>query len=115
MLANDVKETVVNQFALVLPLALASGLAACASTGDEPAAPPADAAADGAGMCNAAPAQQYVGSMADEATVQAAVRASGAAQSRVIDPDTMVTMEYREDRVNLWLDAAGKIDRITCG
>lgn len=100
---------------LFLPLALASGLAACASTGDDPAAPPADAAVDGAGACNAAPAQQYVGRTADDATVQAAIRASGAAQSRVIDPDTMVTMDFREDRVNIWLDAAGKIDRITCG
>lgn len=104
-----------SQLAVVLPLVLASGLAACASTGDDPAAPPADAAADGAGACNAAPAQQYVGRTADDATVQAAIRASGAAQSRVIDHDTMVTMDFREDRVNLWLDAAGRIDRITCG
>lgn len=97
-----------------LPLALASGLAACASTGDD-MAPPADAAVDGAGACNAGPAQQYVGRTADDATVQAAIRASGAAQSRVIDADTMVTLDFREDRVNLWLDAAGKIERITCG
>ena len=115
MPGHDTKEIVVSQFTVVLPLVLASGLAACASTGDDPAAPPADAAADGAGACNAAPAQQYVGRKADDATVQAAVRASGAAQSRVIDPDSMVTMDYREDRVNIWLDASGKIDRITCG
>lgn len=103
-----------SQLSLVLPLVLASGLAACASAGDE-APPPADAAAGIVGTCDAAPAQQFVGRAADDATVQAAVRASGAAQSRVITPDTMVTMDFREDRVNLWLDTDGKITRITCG
>ena len=104
-----------SQFNVVLPLVLASGLAACASTGDDAASAADAAAGEGAGTCSAAPAQQYVGLAADDATVQAAIRASGAAQSRVIDPDSMVTMDFREDRVNIWLDAAGKIDRITCG
>lgn len=69
---------------------------------------------DGA-PCNAEAAQQYIGKTADSGTVQAAVSASGSKAVRVIEPDMMVTMDYRGDRLNIHVDAAGKITRITCG
>ncbi len=67
------------------------------------------------GSCDAEAAQRFVGKKADEATVKAAVAASGAKAARVIKPDTMVTMDYRGDRLNIRLDDAGDIIAVTCG
>ncbi len=69
---------------------------------------------DGA-PCNAEAAQGFVGQMPSEATVQSAVDASGAKTVRVIGHGMMVTMDYRGDRLNVHLDEAGKIVRVTCG
>lgn len=65
--------------------------------------------------CDAEAAQRFVGKKADEATVKAAVAASGAKAARVIKPDMMVTMDYRGDRLNIRLDDAGDIIAVTCG
>ena len=65
--------------------------------------------------CDAEAAQRFVGQKADETTVKAAVAASGAKSARVIKPDTMVTMDFRGDRVNIRVDDAGKIIAVTCG
>lgn len=65
--------------------------------------------------CDAEAAQRFVGRHADEDTVRAAVSASGAKAVRVIKPDMMVTMDYRGDRLNVRVDAAGKIIDINCG
>ncbi len=67
------------------------------------------------GNCDAAAAQRFVGQKAEEANVKAAVAASGAKTARVIKPDTMVTMDYRGDRLNIRVDDAGKIIAVTCG
>ena len=65
--------------------------------------------------CSAEQAQRFVGRTADEDTVQAAISASGAKTARVIKPDMMVKMDYRGDRLNIRVDAAGKIIEIACG
>lgn len=65
--------------------------------------------------CRAEAAQRFVGQQADRATVQAAVAASGAKSVRVIEPDMMVTMDYRGDRLNIRVDANGRIVAVTCG
>lgn len=65
--------------------------------------------------CSAEQVQRFVGRTADEDTVQAAISASGAKTARVIKPDMMVTMDYRGDRLNIRVDAAGKIIEIACG
>jgi Peptidase inhibitor I78 family len=105
-------------------------VAACAPMGSEP--PPPDADATGGdppvqgpeppgivrlpeGECDAAAAQRYVGQKADSTVVQAAMTASKARQVRVIEPDMMVTMDFRSDRLNIRLDDTGKIVAITCG
>jgi len=85
------------------------GLAACASQ------PAADETVASGGTCNAEPAQSYVGKPASDANVQAAFKASGAKTMRSIKPGQAVTMDYREDRVNIHQDASGHIERITCG
>jgi hypothetical protein len=85
--------------------------AACAQTPAADAEPPVK----GDGRCNAAKAQQLVGRTATEAVEAAALRLSGARTVRVIPKDGVVTMDYREDRLNLYLDAAKKVERISCG
>lgn len=83
-------------------------LAACASQ------PATDAVASG-GTCNAEPAQSHIGKPASDANVQAAFKASGAKTMRSIKPGQAVTMDYRQDRVNVYQDASGNIERISCG
>ena len=81
--------------------------------------PPEEQVRSGPGLgedsCDAEAAQRFVGQKADEATVKAAVAASGAKSARVIKPDMMVTMDFRGDRVNIRVDDAGKIIAVTCG
>ena len=91
----------------LLPTLLA--LAACASQ------PAADEPTAGIGTCNAEPAQSYVGKPASDANIEAAFKASGAKTLRSIKPGQAVTMDYREDRVNVYQDASGNIERIGCG
>ena len=92
---------------LLLPAVFA--LAACASQ------PAVDETVASGGTCNAEPAQSYVGKPASDANVQAAFKASGAKTLRALKPGQAVTMDYREDRVNVLQDAAGIIERISCG
>ncbi|HYD37898.1 MAG TPA: I78 family peptidase inhibitor [Allosphingosinicella sp.] len=44
-----------------------------------------------------------------------ALRLTGARTVRWIPKGAMVTMDYREDRVNLHLDGKGKVVRVACG
>ena len=88
-------------------------LAACAS---QPAAQSSTgAAAATPAECHADAAQGYLGQPASAATVEAVRKASGAASLRVLKPGDAMTMDYRMDRVNVVQDAAGKIERISCG
>lgn len=82
-----------------LVLALAVGLMAC-SPSEEPAR---DA-------CGAAGMQDLVGQSRD---VLAAMTLP--AGTRVIEPGTKVTRDYRPDRLNIEIDAAGVIVRVACG
>ena len=83
-------------------------LAACASQ-------PQDKAVASGGTCNAETAQSHVGKPASDANMQAAFKASGAKTLRALTPGQAMTMDYREDRVNIVQDASGNIERISCG
>ncbi len=84
-------------------------LAACAAT------PPTGSAPTAAGQCNADAAQKHLGHAASAAMVEAARKDAGADSVRTLKPGQMVTMEYLAGRLNLYLDDAGKIERIGCG
>ena len=98
---------------------LAMGAVLMAMTGCA-SVPPA-AAEEGAAQaetgrkCDSAPAQKLVGRARSRALGAEAKRLSGAATLRWIPEGAMVTMDYREDRLNLHLDAANKVVRIACG
>lgn len=80
----------------------------CATT-----APPAETAA--AGKCDAAKAQTLVGRTRSAEAGAEALRLSGGRALRWIAPGTMVTMDYREDRLNLRVDSAGNVVKVDCG
>ena len=79
--------------------------------------PPADAQVPvhGGQGCNAAKAQKLVGRARSKTVGAEALRLSGAALLRWIPEGTVVTMEYREDRLNLHLNRRNRIARINCG
>ena len=98
------------RFAL-LPLALAATACVTSSppTGglEAPDAPPA--------ACNATEAQQFIGRKASSSIGNSVLDMTGARRLRWGGPDTIFTMDYREDRVNVIYDEQGTITRIYCG
>ena len=65
--------------------------------------------------CDAAKAQHLVGRPADAALGAEAQRLTGARAVRWIRPGDMVTMDYREDRLNIELDERHRVNRVRCG
>lgn len=125
---------------LVRPLSLALAglfaLSACATPSQDPpaedsadgfAAPPPPPAMDEPGTnepatdedaamtCDAKAGQWAVGNVADEALVARVKADTGSDRVRVIKPGMMVTMDYREDRVNLDVDKDNKVLTVRCG
>ena len=84
-----------RRLALLLPIALA----ACV---EEPAPI--------AGTCGAPALQDLVGQ--SETVLQTMKFGSPV---RIIHPGMAVTMDYREDRLNIEINEAGTIFRVTCG
>jgi hypothetical protein len=79
--------------------------------------PPADAEVpvQGEGRCDATKAQHLVGRQASAELGGDALRLTGARRLRWIPKDGVVTMDYREDRLNLHLDGRNKVVRVDCG
>ena len=90
---------------LLLPLAFA----ACVE-GEAPPDPGVITPEPPAGTC-AAPELQYL--VGQSETVLQTMKFAGPV--RIIQPGMAVTMDYREDRLNIEIDEAGKISRVTCG
>ena len=86
-------------------------LAACSTA---PADPPIHGATPGH-TCTEEGTAQYVGQLRSEAVGTEIKRASNAAVLRWAPPGVMLTMDFREDRVTVWLDPANKITKIRCG
>ena len=102
-----------NRF-LLPALAGSLALAACATV-------PADDVPEdrevgtGGGECSAQPAQRFVGQQASAETGGAILAATGARTLRWGPPDTMFTMDFRPDRVNVMYDAGMTITQVRCG
>ena len=90
--------------ALLLASAL---LGACA-----PAVPPANA---NGGTCNADGTGGFIGQFVSQALGAQILAATGARSLRWGPPEGVMTMDYREDRVNVFYNAANQIQRVTCG
>lgn len=92
-------------------MAIIAITAACAQV------PPAGAETPvkGEGVCDASKARKLIGRTPTRAVRSEALRLTGARTLRRVPKDGVITMDYREDRLNLHLDAAGRIERINCG
>lgn len=100
-------------YALV-PAALLAGCSGLGTTTQQPAAPPPVWKPQG-GTCNAAPAQGAVGQNATATAVEQARKRSGALMARILRPGQAVTQEHDAQRLNLEVDAAGRIVAVRCG
>jgi hypothetical protein len=94
-----------------LSILLVLGLLAACGTGS-PVAPPDGPAVPSVAedTCGAAP---YGGLVEQDAT--ALERVLIMRQVRLIRPDQAVTMDFSAERINFWIGADNRIERITCG
>lgn len=65
--------------------------------------------------CKSEGTGQFIGQVRSDETGAAIKRVSNAAVLRWAPPGVMLTMDFRADRVTVWLDAANKITKISCG
>jgi peptidase inhibitor I78 family protein len=86
-------------------------LLACATV---PADPPVHGVTPGH-KCEMEGTEQFIGQTRSDATGDAIKKVSHAAVLRWAPPGYAMTMDYREDRVTVYLDDAGKITKINCG
>jgi len=102
--------------AAILPLAACShaGGNASADAGSLPAKGPAKVS-DGPQECRPEALDAFTGKTADEATIKKLVADSGARNARVVKPGMAVTMDFRQDRVTVQVDAQNRIERASCG
>lgn len=98
-------------FALAIVLSI-NVLSACTTS-----APPMSDPTPPTGLsCNADAARDAVlGQVASTEVVEQARLAAGAQMARVLKPGQMVTMEYREGRLNIDVDAKNVIINLRCG
>ncbi|WP_447555257.1 I78 family peptidase inhibitor [Vreelandella sp. EE22] len=106
-------------------LVMALLLSACATqtgtleapSSPDVSAPPPPRVSESApsGGCAIASLGQAVGEQLTEARTRELQAESGARDVRVLTPDSMATMEYREDRLNIELDERGRISAFRCG
>ena len=65
--------------------------------------------------CRTEGTDQFVGQTRSDAIAAEIKRVSNAAVLRWAPPGVMLTMDYRADRVTVWLDPANKITKLRCG
>lgn len=115
-----------DRFTQVLALAAWLGLVACVNP-----AVPADAAParqEGAAVtdhvrsdtpvrnrCDAQAARFLLGQPYGPDTLRRALDAAGADEARMLRPDSVVTKEYQTGRLNVVVDAAGRVLQVHCG
>lgn len=97
--------------------AIMVALAGCAGTPPTPGTVAGEAPIPerGAGECRADRAAVLVGRTADAALGREAMRLTRARTLRWIAPRAMVTMDYRQDRVNVDYDDRMIVTRVHCG
>jgi hypothetical protein len=96
---------------IIAPLIAIAVLPACAAT-TSGTSPVANA---GAGKCSVEALQSYVGQKVSADIGAELLAKSGARTLRWGPPRTAMTMDYREDRLNIAYDDSMVIERINCG
>jgi Peptidase inhibitor I78 family len=65
--------------------------------------------------CKSEGTDQFIGQTRSAEVGASIKRVSNAAVLRWAPPGVMLTMDFRADRVTVWLDSANKITKIRCG
>lgn len=65
--------------------------------------------------CKAEGLGDLIGQPGTSALAAEALRQSGASTMRWIQPGTMVTMDFRRDRLNIHLDDRNVVTKVNCG
>jgi len=65
--------------------------------------------------CNAQPAQFAVGQSSTASVMESARARSGAQMARILRPGQITTKEFNAQRLNLEVDATGRIIAVRCG
>ncbi|MFC7537068.1 I78 family peptidase inhibitor [Sphingomonas sp. GCM10030256] len=99
----------------LVPAALALSLCACATVPAPATAGDMEPQIAGDGQCRNDALDQFTGRQRSEELGAEIRRVSGAKLVQWINPDEMVTMEFRADRVRVRLDASGKVLSARCG
>ncbi|MCC7633232.1 I78 family peptidase inhibitor [Stenotrophomonas rhizophila] len=105
---------------ILLALGCALPLAACSQPHKSTATPtvsadPVAAGADAGARCDPEKLTGLAGQTATEAVIKKAVQDSGARHARVLKPGMAMTMDFREDRLSIEVDAQNRIVRANCG
>lgn len=69
----------------------------------------------GAGKCNVARAQNFIGALGTADLGTALLKRSGARTIRWLAPGTAATMDYRQDRLNVRVDGRNFVTGLDCG
>ena len=94
---------------------LTFSFAACAANPPTTPEPTPEPAPPMAAACDASKVQSAVGQIASQDVVDKVVQDSGSSTSRVLKPGQPMTMDYREDRVNIHVDDKNTITEVKCG
>ncbi len=98
---------------VLFALVICPVLVACSTTVEEPEVPERGVTAGYA--CAAENLRPFVGRSANEETGANALKQSGAKTLRWIAPRSAITMDFRQDRLNIEYDDAMTITHIYCG
>ncbi|WP_326913992.1 I78 family peptidase inhibitor [Sphingopyxis chilensis] len=96
-------------------LAIAAVLPLAACTQERPPVESAPPPPEAEMTCKVEAVQSYVGQTATPELGGTILKASGARTLRWGPPRSAMTMDYRQDRVNIMYDDAYKITQVTCG
>lgn len=99
----------------VVSLAALTLIAGCAGTGPFGGSTKGSGEVPVGGICDAQPAQGVIGQPSTAKAVEDARVRSGALMARVLRPGQMVTKEFNAQRLNLEVDAGGRIVAARCG
>jgi hypothetical protein len=66
-------------------------------------------------VCDAGRARSLIGREATSALGAEALRLTGSRTLRWLRPGDVVTMDYREDRLNIEIDASNRVRALRCG
>ena len=100
-----------TRFSLILTAALFA--AGCSNTAEksEPAATPADTSLG----CTSSAVENLKGKTATPELLEQARQQAGASTARILTPNSVVTLEYNGQRLNLNVDDQRVITRVSCG